>query len=56
MFVNIITGGYAGVGAAEVKDAKSAASTVADAWNGAAYLAFKEMAWQKLKVYYETIK
>ena len=56
MFVNVITGGYAGVGAAEVKDAASAASTVANAWNGSAYLAFKEMAWQKLKVYYDSIK
>lgn len=62
LFCNIIVGGYAGAGAglenvgtAEIKDAATAASTVADSWNGSAYLLIKEGAWENLQDYYETL-
>ncbi len=55
MFIDMIVGGYAGANVAEIKDAASAANTVADTWNGSAYLAFKNLAWQRLQDYYKTL-
>ena len=55
MLIDIIVGGYAGAGVAEIKDASSAAKTVADTWSGSAYLAIKELAWNRLQDYYKTI-
>ncbi len=55
MFVDMIVGGYAGAELAEIKDAASAANTVANTWNGSAYLAIKEIAWNKLVAYYATL-
>ena len=55
MFIDIIVGGYANAGDAAITDAASAASTVSNTWSGKAYLAIKELAWQKLKTYYATL-
>jgi putative aldouronate transport system substrate-binding protein len=55
ILVDMIAGGYAGAGDAAIKDAASAASTVADAWGGAAYLMIKQGAWENLQDYYKTL-
>ncbi|MBP3570216.1 MAG: hypothetical protein J6K04_13750 [Lachnospiraceae bacterium] len=55
MWVDMIVGGYAGAGVAEIKDAASAADTVANVWGGSSYLALKQIAWDKLIAYYATI-
>ena len=56
IFCDIIVGGYAGAGDSNIKDAASAASTVANVWNGTAYLMLKQNAWENLQDYYESLK
>jgi len=60
MFVDIIAYGYAvsdkSVVTAEITSAASAASTVTNSWDGAAYLMIKQGAWENLKNYYKTLK
>ena len=60
MFVDLIAYGYAvsdkSVVTAEITDAASAANTVTNSWDGAAYLMIKQGAWDNLKNYYNTIQ
>ena len=60
MFVDLIAYGYTvsdkSVVTAEITDAASAASTVTNSWDGAAYLMIKQGAWDNLKNYYNTIQ
>lgn len=60
MFVDLIAYGYTlsdkSVVTAEITDAASAANTVTNSWDGAAYLMIKQGAWDNLKNYYNTIK
>ena len=55
IFCDMIVGGYAGAGDAAITDAASAASTVANAWDGAAYLLIKQGAWENLQEYYKEL-
>jgi putative aldouronate transport system substrate-binding protein len=55
ILVDMIVGGYAGAGVSDIKDAASAAATVAGAWDGAAYLMIKQGAWENLQDYYESL-
>ncbi len=52
MFCDIIVGGYTGDGTSSRAELLS---TVADTWNGSAYLQMKQIAWDKLVAYYQTI-
>ena len=52
LFVDIIAKGYENAG---MVDAAGTVNTVKNTWNGSAYLAFKEGAWQKLLKYYEDL-
>lgn len=52
LFCDIIVGGYAGEGTSSRTETLT---TVADKWNGKAYLAMKQNAWKKLLAYYSTI-
>ena len=60
MFVDLIAYGYAvsdkSVVTAEITDAASAANTVTNSWDGAAYLMIKQGAWDNLKAYYSKIQ
>ena len=55
ILVNMIANGYAGAGDAAIKDAASAADTVANAWSGASYLDIKQGAWENLQDYYKSL-
>ena len=56
ILVDMIVKGYAGAGDAAIKDAASAASTIAgDAWGGASALDIRQGAWELLQEYYETL-
>ena len=55
ILVNMIASGYAGAGDAAIKDAASAADTVANAWSGASYLDIKQGAWENLQDYYKSL-
>ena len=55
ILVDMIVGGSAGAGVADIKDAASAAGTVAGAWDGAAYLMIKQGAWENLQDYYKSL-
>ena len=56
ILVDMIVKGYAGAGVSEITDAASAAATVTNAWDGAAYLMIKEGAWENLQDYYKSLK
>ena len=56
IFCDIIVGGYTAVGDSNIKDAASAAKTVAETWKGSAYLMLKQGAWENLQDYYESLK
>ncbi len=49
---DIIAGGYAGAGIAEITDAQSAADYVANTWQGTKYLDIKETEWEEDLAYY----
>ena len=56
IFCDIIVGGYTAVGDSNIKDAASAAKTVAETWKGSAYLMLKQGAWENLQEYYGNLK
>ena len=53
LFVDIIAKGYSGDGTSSRADV---VSTVSSTWNGAGYLALKQIAWDNLVNYYNTLK
>ena len=52
VLVDIIANGFTFEGFSSPEEA---AATVADAWNGTAYLDIKEWAWEDLQDYYNTL-
>ena len=52
LFVDIIVGGYAGEGTTSREET---IATVSNTWNGVGYLTIKQIAWDKLVVYYENL-
>ena len=55
ILVNMIVNGYAGAGVSDIKDAASAAKTVAETWKGESYLDIKQGAWENLQDYYSSL-
>ncbi len=53
LFVDIIVGGYSGDGTSSRADV---VSTVSGTWNGTGYLTLKQIAWDNLVNYYNTLK
>lgn len=52
LFVNIIAGGYTGDGTGSAEDT---INTVTNTWNGKRYLELKELAWEDLVAYFDTL-